>query len=79
MSTRQPKPWTPERHEACKARAAAATRGPWKWWTSKRLVPIAPYGYQIAGSTLVPEARAIEAAQDERGHVDGARVFGGES
>ena len=34
MSTRQPKPWTPERHEACKARAAAATRGPWKWWTS---------------------------------------------
>ena len=23
----------------------------------KRLVPIAPYGYQIAGSTLVPEAR----------------------
>ena len=45
----------------------------------KRLVPIAPYGYQIAGSTLVPEARAIEAAQDERGHVDGARVFGGES
>ena len=24
-------------------------------------------------------ARAIEAAQDERGHVDGARVFGGES
>lgn len=34
MSGRQPKDWTPERHEACKAREKAATRGPWKWWTS---------------------------------------------
>lgn len=30
MSNRQPKPWTPERHEACKARDAAATKGPWE-------------------------------------------------
>jgi hypothetical protein len=29
MSTRQPKDWTPERHEACKAREKAATKGPW--------------------------------------------------
>lgn len=34
MSAQQPKDWTPERHEACKAREKAATKGPWEWWTS---------------------------------------------
>lgn len=33
MSTRQPKPWTPERHAAAKAREAAATKGPWAYTT----------------------------------------------